>query len=343
MRVFLAVLFAAASSFSAYPALAGSGPSAALPHGATVQRMVRLRPADAYAVLFRDPDPRLGIISLASRPQLIWQRRLPSSPSLLQPRRPNSLVAIAGRPKGGEVVFAYTLAGRRVTSAIAGVRDGRLAAGETVHVKGRILRLWSHDTGHRGEVQYRQVQLYRWVAGAYQKLRVFRRPDYPAGQEPLPNAAVHTRDGNTILLQLEIASTPEERDQGLMNRPSLDPDAGMIFVWTQPVQESFWMENTLIPLTVAFLAPDGTLQETQDMAPETLTLHTPAQPYQYAIEANQGFFQRNGIQIGDRFQLHLQPMPRSRGAAKQAFQRVNFRHRQTAGKVFTDIGGRATI
>jgi uncharacterized membrane protein (UPF0127 family) len=65
------------------------------------------------------------------------------------------------------------------------------------------------------------------------------------------------------------------------------------------------MENTLIPLTVAFLAPDGTIQEMQDMAPQTTDLHTPSQPYQYAIEVNQGYFARYGIRAGDRVKLTL--------------------------------------
>ena len=105
--------------------------------------------------------------------------------------------------------------------------------------------------------------------------------------------------------RLEVADTEQARDTGLMNRMSLDPDSGMIFVWNAPVLESFWMENTYIPLTVAFVAPDGTIEEMQDMKPLSTDLHTPSRPYQYAIEVNQGFFARYGIQAGDRVALQL--------------------------------------
>jgi len=79
----------------------------------------------------------------------------------------------------------------------------------------------------------------------------------------------------------------------------------MIFIWDQPVQIGFWMENTYIPLSIAFLAPDGTIQEIDDMQPQTTNLHTPKQMYEYAVEVNQGYFQDNGIQVGDRFALNL--------------------------------------
>ncbi len=82
-----------------------------------------------------------------------------------------------------------------------------------------------------------------------------------------------------------------------MNRTSLAPDDGMVFVWDGDVREGFWMKNTLIPLSVAFISGNGTIVDIEDMAPLTLTDHRPAVPYRYAVEANQGFFSRNDIQV----------------------------------------------
>ncbi len=88
-----------------------------------------------------------------------------------------------------------------------------------------------------------------------------------------------------------------------MDRTSLSPDDGMIFIWGHDVREGFWMKDTLIPLSVAFVAADGMIVNIQDMAPLTLDDHRPPVPYRYAVEANQGFFPRHSIQAGNKVSL----------------------------------------
>jgi uncharacterized membrane protein (UPF0127 family) len=133
-------------------------------------------------------------------------------------------------------------------------------------------------------------------------------PDYPTHALPTPSVVIQADTGDRIMAVVEVADTEQKRETGLMYRKSLDPDAGMIFVWQQPVLDSFWMKNTDIPLSLAFIGANGSIQEIQDMAPQTETLHTPIQPYLYALEVNQGFFSRNGIVPGDRVTLHLTPV-----------------------------------
>ncbi len=108
-------------------------------------------------------------------------------------------------------------------------------------------------------------------------------------------------------LEVEVASTPEERRRGLMSRPSLAPDAGMLFVFPEDSGSAFWMKDTLIPLSIAFISADGRVIDIQDMRPLDETLHYSPEPYRYAIEANQGWFEAHGVQAGDS--VRLPPLP----------------------------------
>jgi uncharacterized protein len=106
-------------------------------------------------------------------------------------------------------------------------------------------------------------------------------------------------------LSLELATTPEQRERGLMFRSSLDPDSGMLFVYNQPATEGYWMRNTLVPLSIAWLDHAGGIVDIQDMQPQTDDTHTPAAPYWYALETNQGWFQAHGVSVGQVVQLCL--------------------------------------
>ncbi|MFQ5473261.1 MAG: DUF192 domain-containing protein, partial [Dehalococcoidia bacterium] len=124
----------------------------------------------------------------------------------------------------------------------------------------------------------------------------------PAGDTtPLASdVAIFTNsDGDRIELEVEIAGTSAERSQGLMNREELAENAGMLFLYPDDHQAGFWMKDTLIPLSVAFVRGDGTIVDIQDMEPETTELHRPDEKYRNAIEANQSWFDRNGIAAGD--------------------------------------------
>lgn len=98
---------------------------------------------------------------------------------------------------------------------------------------------------------------------------------------------------------MEIANTPNERQTGLMNRSSLGADAGMLFVFPSDTNSWFWMKDTLIPLSIAFVKADGTIVHIEDMEPQTETNHYSTEPYRYAIEANQGWFAAQGVVEGN--------------------------------------------
>jgi uncharacterized membrane protein (UPF0127 family) len=105
---------------------------------------------------------------------------------------------------------------------------------------------------------------------------------------------------STHAIQVEVANTPQLRETGLMGRTHLDSDAGMLFVFEQKGTYCFWMRNTLIPLSIAFLADDGTIIDIQDMKPQTQTFHCPRGPIRFALEVPQGGFRSKGIQLGMR-------------------------------------------
>ena len=109
----------------------------------------------------------------------------------------------------------------------------------------------------------------------------------------------NTRSGKGADLTVEIADTADERAQGLMNRESLADDAGMLFVWTEDTGSGFWMKDTLIPLSIAFIDATGIIVDIQDMEPRDETLHQSPAPYRHAVEANQGWFAKHGIAAGD--------------------------------------------
>jgi len=102
------------------------------------------------------------------------------------------------------------------------------------------------------------------------------------------------------VIHAEVAMTPEQREIGLMNRPSMAANDGMLFVFERPGQQCFWMKNTLIPLSVAFLADDGSVVNIDDMAPQTLDGHCSAKPVRFVLEMNKGWFAKRGIKPGSK-------------------------------------------
>lgn len=109
-------------------------------------------------------------------------------------------------------------------------------------------------------------------------------------------------DDDSVLVDVEIAETPEERAKGLMNRKSLPDDAGMLFVYFEPVRGGFWMKDTLIPLSIAFIDEEETIVQIIDMEPcakEPCRIYEPDVDYVAALEVNQGAFGEWGIGVGD--------------------------------------------
>ena len=118
-----------------------------------------------------------------------------------------------------------------------------------------------------------------------------------AGLTPL---VFETEDGSEAVLFVEVADSPPERGRGLMFRDSMPEDRGMLFVFETDGQHAFYMRDTLIPLSIAFVKADGTIVEIEDMEPQTGELHYGPEPYRYTVEANQGWYERNGISAGSR-------------------------------------------
>jgi hypothetical protein len=119
--------------------------------------------------------------------------------------------------------------------------------------------------------------------------------------EPLPaNMRLLTVSGGgrSATVKVELAVTGPERSKGLMNRASMPEDHGMLFVFTRDVSVGFWMEQTLIPLDIAYLAHDGTVQEIKHGKPLDRTILSPAKPYRYTLEVNGGWFERQGLGVG---------------------------------------------
>ena len=87
---------------------------------------------------------------------------------------------------------------------------------------------------------------------------------------------------------------------GLMFRKEMPQNEGMLFVFEAPSQQCFWMKNTLLPLSIAFVADDGTIVNIDEMKAQTLDSHCSAQPVRYVLEMNTGWFARKGIKAGAR-------------------------------------------
>ena len=98
---------------------------------------------------------------------------------------------------------------------------------------------------------------------------------------------------------VEVPKTPQERAQGLMGRRHLGENEGMLFIFETEDYHSFWMKNTLIPLSIAFLDREGKILKIADMEPLTLESHPPPRPILYALEMKKGWFSANGVQVGD--------------------------------------------
>ena len=100
-------------------------------------------------------------------------------------------------------------------------------------------------------------------------------------------------------IRVEVAKTPEERSYGLMGRKHLSKDEGMLFIFETEDYHGFWMKDTLIPLSIAFIDKDGRIVWITDMKPLTLNSHVPPKPILYALEMNKSWFSSCGIKVGD--------------------------------------------
>lgn len=111
-------------------------------------------------------------------------------------------------------------------------------------------------------------------------------------------AATKTLHVGGFPITVEVAMTPGEQQQGLMDRTSLDPDCGMLFAYDSPQTLSFWMKNTGIPLSIAFIGPDERISEIRDLQPNDESHVRSSSPCNWALEANLGWFKERGVRVG---------------------------------------------
>ncbi len=101
-------------------------------------------------------------------------------------------------------------------------------------------------------------------------------------------------------IDAQVAQTPAQRQIGLMHRREMPQHEGMLFVFEQPATQCFWMKNTLLPLTAAFVADDGTIVNLADMKPQSEDSHCSTKPVRFVLEMNQGWFARKNLKAGAR-------------------------------------------
>jgi uncharacterized membrane protein (UPF0127 family) len=114
-------------------------------------------------------------------------------------------------------------------------------------------------------------------------------------QSNLPRAQL---SAGMYQIEAQVAQTPEQRQIGLMFRKEMPQSEGMIFVFEQPATQCFWMRNTLLPLTAAFVADDGRIVNLADMQPMTEDSHCSKEPVRFVLEMNQSWFARKNIKEG---------------------------------------------
>ena len=132
---------------------------------------------------------------------------------------------------------------------------------------------------------------------------IIAAPVSPACPIELPTATIYIK-GNP--LTVELATTPTSRGCGLSQRDDLPQNRGMLFIFSDLRPRNFWMKDTVVPLSIAYLDKSGQIFSIQDMVPlQTDKQYPSLQPAAYALEVNQGWFSRHGIEVGDVVEMKL--------------------------------------
>ena len=119
-----------------------------------------------------------------------------------------------------------------------------------------------------------------------------------AADEPQTTLPRVTLSAGMHQIEAQVAQNNDQRMTGLMYRKEMPQHEGMLFVFEEPSMQCFWMKNTLLPLTAAFVSDDGTIVNLVDMKPQTTDSHCSLKPVRYVLEMNQGWFARKGIKAG---------------------------------------------
>jgi uncharacterized membrane protein (UPF0127 family) len=126
-----------------------------------------------------------------------------------------------------------------------------------------------------------------------------------SGPSGLRTVVIDASAGENVEVRVEVADDIFERARGLMYRTALGEDGGMLFVYPDERELSYWMKNTLIPLSIAYIDSEGRITDILDMKPldDRPPHYVSSEPVQYALEVNQGFFEKRGVKVGDRVDL----------------------------------------
>jgi uncharacterized membrane protein (UPF0127 family) len=126
-----------------------------------------------------------------------------------------------------------------------------------------------------------------------------------SGTSDLPTVIIDVSGGKKVEVRVEIADGLFEQQRGLMYRTALGEDRGMLFVYRREQSLSFWMKNTRIPLSIAYVDSKGRITDILDMKPldDKPPHYVSSEPVKYALEVNQGFFDESGVKVGDHAEL----------------------------------------
>ncbi len=130
------------------------------------------------------------------------------------------------------------------------------------------------------------------------KLGVYQGPT-----SPNPKLQTVEFSAGSRKLKVELARTKDEQEKGLMFRRSLGENEGMLFIFPSDQHLSFWMKNTEIPLSIAYISSDGTIRDIRDMEAQSLAAVPSTRSVRYALEVNHGWFEKAGLKEGDRLSL----------------------------------------
>jgi uncharacterized membrane protein (UPF0127 family) len=139
--------------------------------------------------------------------------------------------------------------------------------------------------------------MIKFIAPAMIALLAVCTPAGASDNQP-QNLPTTTLQAGMHVIRAQVAQTPEQRSTGLMHRKEMPANDGMLFVFEVSGQQCFWMKNTLLPLSIAFVADDGRIVNIEEMKPQTLNSHCSKEPVRYVLEMNQGWFAKRAIKPG---------------------------------------------
>ena len=125
-------------------------------------------------------------------------------------------------------------------------------------------------------------------------------PQAASAQDSPQKLPVISLSAGMHVIHAMLAQTPEERSTGLMFRKEMGNNEGMLFVFEQAATQCFWMKNTFLPLSTAFVRDDGSIVNIEDMKPQTTDSHCSKEPVRFVLEMNQGWFAKKGLKPGSK-------------------------------------------